>query len=138
MYTLMRNEYWDLQSELPNWANIEEDTSYCERKLDFNLELIPLARLKSIILNAKEKQPNNSEGAEAGDIVAYRTTGTCIKYAMIGGYINDQRNYDIKVVSYSSYLGRLLLYSVPGAYQQLDLPDGRTMTARIVKVYKST
>jgi hypothetical protein len=138
MYTLLRKEYNSLQKQLPEWAELEEEGGYCEDDLDFRLELIPPARLKSIILNSEKLGPSNKRSATVGDIVAYRDHGSQIKYVMIGGYVVDQSNYDVRVVSYASKLGKLLLYTTPGCHSQIDLPNGGAMNAWVLDVYKST
>ena len=138
MYTLLRKEYLHLQNHLPEWEDLEEEGSYCEVGYDYELSLIPSNRLKRIALNSKKLKTIPKECSTIGDIVAYRDGQTHVKYVMIGGYVNDQSNYDIKVVSYASNIGKLLLYSIPGNEYQIDLPNGRTMSARILEVYKST
>lgn len=138
MYTLMHDEYTSLQMQLPEWAKLEEESGYCEYDLDFKLELIPPARLKSIILNSEKLEPRNKSAATVGDIVAYRDHGSQVKHVLIGGYVIDQSNYDLRVVSYASKLGKLLLYSTPRCHSQIELPNGVVMTARVMDVYKST
>ena len=108
MYTLLRKEYIHLQNRLSEWEDLEEVGGYCEMDYDYDLALIPPSRLKSIILNSEKLGTRDKQCSTIGDIVAYRNYESRVKYVMIGGYVNDQSNYDIKVVSYASKLGKLL------------------------------